>query len=59
MVTISGGNDPDTILGTGDADDLDGLGGSDSIFAFAEVPAAFTRLAAGPLGKVIVAVDGT
>lgn len=30
----------------------------DSIFPFAEVPAAFARLAAGPLGKVIVAVDG-
>jgi len=31
----------------------------DSVFPFAAVPAAFARLAAGPLGKVVVAVSDT
>jgi hypothetical protein len=29
----------------------------DSVFPFAAVPAAFARLAAGPLGKVVIAVS--
>ena len=29
----------------------------DRVFAFADAPAAFERLAAGPLGKVVIAID--